>query len=174
VAPKYPRASSGRVADCLVTSRAAPSLARPRQRMPRHRESARPGDILLGPQRNDASRQASETLWSLYHDRPGLVQRGGACLRNRKAGGIGVRRSDHKTDDEALRALKRERVSPTGAKIAQTGLDRLARDEAGGAGGSAAPFLSSSGGAAHYLAFFRKSMFNPPDSNGLTATLKSL
>jgi hypothetical protein len=66
-----------------------------------------------------------------------------------------------------------EYVSPTGAKIAQIELDRLARDEAGGEGGSAAPFSSSSTGIAHHLAFSWKSMFNPPDSNGLTATLKS-
>lgn len=66
-----------------------------------------------------------------------------------------------------------EHVSPMGANIAQTKLDRLARDEAGGEGGSAAPFSSSSTGIAHHLAFSRKSMFNPPDSNGLAATLKS-
>jgi hypothetical protein len=64
-------------------------------------------------------------------------------------------------------------LSPRARNIAQTELDRLARDEAGGGGGSAAPFLSSSTGIAHYLAFFQESMFNPPDSNGLTATLKS-
>jgi hypothetical protein len=66
-----------------------------------------------------------------------------------------------------------EHLSPTGVKIVQTELDRLARDEAGGEGGSDAPFSSASTGIAHLLAFFRKSMFNPPDFNGLTATLKS-
>jgi hypothetical protein len=43
VAPEYPRASSGRVLDCLVLSRAALGLTRPRQSMPSHRVSARPG-----------------------------------------------------------------------------------------------------------------------------------
>jgi hypothetical protein len=66
-----------------------------------------------------------------------------------------------------------EHVSATGAKIAQTQLDRLVRDEAGGGGGSAARFLSPNKGIAHHLVFFWKTMFNLPDSNGLTATLKS-
>ena len=161
--------------DRLVTPRMTPSLERRSQEGRRASMISTSRGILLELQRGNASGRPAGVLRSVFHERLGLratgralASRAGMLAESPERDGL-----THKAANCALTAWQRPAREPTGAKIIQTELDRLARDEAGGGGGSAAPFSSSSTGIAHHLAFFRKSMFNPPDSNGLTATLKS-
>ncbi len=129
---------------------------------------------LLGATSRNATGRRAGVLRTVCHLRQSFRATGeGGRLRNRNAGRTGTRWSDHEVRIVSLELCGEEHVSPTGAKIVQTGLDRLARDETGGEGGSDAPFLSASTVIEHHLAFFQKSMFNLPASNGLMATVKS-